>query len=680
MCGIAGAWLNPSRRPPEWLAAVGDMTNALRHRGPDGEGLWEDRHAGIALGHRRLAIVDLSEAGRQPMISASGDIVVTYNGEIYNFLALRRELEAAGCRFRGHSDTEVMLAAFERFGVGPALERFAGMFAIAAWDRRERVLHLVRDRMGKKPLYVGAIDGAVFFASELSALHAFPGFHPSVEPAAAAAMLQYGWIPDPLCIFKGVFKLPPASHLAISAGDLEGADVGSLQAKVRQWWSLSAVATAGQGARSHDDSELTEELETILRTVVRERMIADVPLGALLSGGIDSSAVVAMMQAESGRPIRTYTIGFREAHYNEADHAGRVAAHLGTEHTRLDVTPAEALAVIPDLARIWSEPFADELQIPTYLVSRLARQHVTVALSGDGGDECFGGYRRHMVAARLDPLFTLPLSLRRVIGGGLHAANAAFAHPLARRALPGRLQRGVPEGDPARLGRTLAARSEDHLYSSLISADGWLAHQDDMALVGAPPLRDRASRLMYRDMAAYLPGDVLVKVDRASMAVGLQARAPLLDHRIVEFAWRVPVSAKLRGRTSKWILRQVLRRYLPEPLFDRPKSGFDVPVGAWLRGPLREWADDLLNGSRELDAGVLDQQRVLNAWREHLRGRRDRGREVWAALMMKAWLIAEAGRRGPRPVPGEAAAGKRPPLRGYALEDAAREATGGVGE
>lgn len=647
MCGIAGILLSPARMNRPGLGALPAMLDTLRHRGPDGEGVWFDRDAGLGLGHRRLAIVDLSEAGRQPMHSHNGGLVATYNGEIYNFLELRAELEQRGARFRGSSDTEVMLAAFEALGIEPALRRFAGMFAIALWDQGRRELHLVRDRLGKKPLYVTMVKGALVFASELRALRAFPGFDAQIDPGAVALLLRYGWIPDHMCIWQGVFKLPPGTRLTLSASDLAANSVEQLRQLARPWWSLEEAARAGQAEPLPDnDAALIDQLDTLLRTAVRQRMIADVPLGALLSGGIDSATVVALMQAQSTAPVRTYTVGFDEAGYDEAGHAERVARHLGTIHTRLLLSPAEAQAIIPSLPSIWDEPFADESQIPTYLVARLARRHVKVVLSGDGGDESFGGYRRHAIAARLGAVLGLPRPFRRAGGAALRLLHPDFGgrwlHALP---LPAAVRRTLAGRDLAKLAALVSAGDEALLY------DGLLALTDRPAVVTGRRTLDRLDaiaadlpgRLMYRDLSRYLPGDVLVKVDRASMAVGLEARCPLLDHRVVEFALRLPARAKVRGPVSKWLLRQVLCRYVPEALFERPKAGFDVPIGAWLAGPLRPWAEDVLATARRVDDGLLDQRRVAEVWSEHLAGRSDRGYEIWAILMFQAWRASEHG-------------------------------------
>lgn len=644
MCGIAGIFVTPSRASPSSLDALPAMLDTLRHRGPDGEGVWLDAAAGIGLGHRRLAIVDLSDTGRQPM-HGEGGLVTSCNGEIYNFRELRVELEARGRTFRGTSDTEVMLAAFECFGIEAALRRFAGMFAVALWDGQRRELHLIRDRLGKKPLYLALIKGVLVFASELRALRAYPGFDAPIDPAAVTALLRFGWVPDHMCIWQGVFKLPPGTRLTLSARDLAANSIAALRAKVKSWWSLEETAKVSLSEPlPHDDEALVAELDELLRLAVGQRMLADVPLGALLSGGIDSSTVVALMQAQSANPVRTFTVGFVEAGYDEAAAAQRVAHHLRTDHTMLRVSAAEAQAVIPDLPAIWDEPFADESQIPTFLLARLARRHVTVALSGDGGDECFGGYRRHVTAARLGALFGLPRPLRMAGGATLRLIHACSTGRLLR-ALPisPALRRSLAGRDLEKLAALMSARDEAALHESLLSVT---CHP---AVAASGPASDRVDafavdlpgRLMYRDLSRYLPGDVLVKVDRASMAVGLEARCPLLDHRVVEFSLRLPARMKVRGRTSKWLLRQVLRRYVPDALIKRPKAGFDVPIGAWLAGPLRPWAEDVLATARRSHDGVLHQQRVAEIWRDHVAGRRDRGHELWAILMFQAWRAAQ---------------------------------------
>jgi asparagine synthase (glutamine-hydrolysing) len=641
MCGIAGILLTRAANPRH-LAAIDAMTATLHHRGPDGEGIWLDRDGGVAFGHRRLAIVDLSEAGHQPMLSNSERLAMTFNGEIYNFAGLRLGLKAKGHRFRGNSDTEVMLAAFESFGIGPALAQFSGMFAAGIWDRKHRALHLVRDRMGKKPLYIALADGALLFASELKAILAYPDFRPTVDTQALAMVLRQGWMPDQHCIWKGVFKLPPGTMLSVRAEDLETASIEGLRARVLPWWSLAAVALDGQERPlALAESELDAELDELLRSAVRQRMVADVPLGAFLSGGIDSSTVVALMQAQSSRPIRTFTIGFREAQYDEAAHASEVARYLGTDHTEFRLTPAEVRAVIPELPLVWDEPFADESQIPTLLLSRLARRHVTVALSGDGGDECFGGYSRHFTLARLAALFRLPASMRRLAASALlKLTPQAWQEVVRILRLPATLRPALTGGSLQKFARALEATNEQERYRQLttfgsmpVSLDPGI---DDPAEI--PPLSDAVCQLIYRDMASYLTGDILVKLDRATMAASLEARCPFLDDRVIEFAWRLPTLAKIRNGQGKLPLRRLLRRHLPEALFERPKQGFNVPIGEWLTGPLRGWAEELLDGARIRREGLLDSSRVQARWQQHLSGRSDRSGELWAILMVQAWL------------------------------------------
>ena len=654
MCGVVGIFLGAHAADPGRIAAIRAMAATLHHRGPDAEGFWSDLDAGVALGHRRLAIIDVSEAGHQPMLSHGERLVVTFNGEIYNFAELRRELEGHGHRFRGHSDTEVMLAAFEQFGIERALSRFAGMFALAVWDRKDRVLHLMRDRMGKKPLYIAFDRGALLFASELKAIRAFPGFQARVDAAAVAMVLRRGWVADRHCIWEEVFKLPPGAMLSIRADDLRTGGIDTLRTRVRNWWSLAEVAENGQRDPPElGTMDLEIELDRLLRTVVRERMVADVPLGAFLSGGIDSSTIVALMQVQSPRPVRTFTVGFSEASYDEAAHASEIARYFGTEHTEFRLTPAEALAAVPELPEVWDEPFADESQIPTLLLSRLARQHVTVALSGDGGDECFGGYARHFLLARLAGPISLPAAARRMAASGLRLLSPTLWQRLLGATSVSRAFRATcNETSVQRLARLLAAEDEDDLYERLITSDGISVMSERSAAAAAervPPLPDLVSRIIYRDMTGYLPGDILVKLDRASMAASLEARCPFLDHRMIEFAWRVPTRLKVRGGQGKWLLRRVLQRYLPKKLFERPKQGFNVPIGAWLRGPLHDWARDLLDAARIRRDGFLDPDEVETCWREHLSGQAERARELWAILMVQAWL--EAMRSPPSVLP-----------------------------
>lgn len=644
MCGIAGIFLHPEKSDPRKLATIAQLTATLQHRGPDASGTWIDAEGGIALGHRRLSIVDLSEAGKQPMLSRDKNLVMSFNGEVYNFAELRRTLEKSHHRFRGHSDSEVMLATFESFGIEASLPQFSGMFALGVWDRRARTLHLMRDRMGKKPLYIAIVPDGIVFASELKAIRAYPGFEPRIDRNAIAMVLQYGFIPDHSCIWEGVFKLPPGSILSITADDVATGSLPHLRRQVRRWWQLAATAEAGQqNLLTASPADLETELDQLLRDAVQQRMKADVPFGVFLSGGIDSSMIAALMQAQSQQPIRSFTIGFAESSYDEAHHAAMVARHFGMEHTEFRVTPDEALAVIPDIPQVWDEPFADESQIPTLLLSRLARQHVTVALSGDGGDECFGGYSRHIAMARLGLLFKMPARLRHMMAAAFHMRSPeAWEKWFGSLPLSEDMRALLIKDNLDKLARVLNVTNDGELYHRLMSFSrgsqtasfGLLEHED------IPDLSDAASHIMYCDMASYLVGDILVKLDRATMAASLEARSPFLDHRVVEFAWRLPTALKVRNGQGKWILRQVLRRYLPEYLFERPKQGFNVPIGFWLRGPLREWAQGLLDMRRIRDDGLIDSRSVQACWQEHLTGQRDRSRYLWSVLMVQSWLDA----------------------------------------
>lgn len=647
MCGIAG-FLAPIKTDDPFAIAT-RMADAIVHRGPDDGGAWVDEAAGVTLAHRRLAILDLTPAGAQPMISACGRYVMAFNGEVYNFKEIRIELEKAGTApaWRGHSDTEVMLAAIAAWGLEAALKKFAGMFAFALWDRENRTLALARDRLGEKPLYYGWAGGSFLFGSELKALRAHPAWLGEINRDAVTLLLRHNAIPAPHSIYRGIYKLPPGTWLSLTERD---AATRALPSPV-VYWSARSVAEAGQRNRFQgSNAEAAAELERLLGRAISGQMVADVPLGAFLSGGIDSTTVVAMMQAQSHRPVKTFTIGFKEAGYNEAEHAHAVARHLGTEHTELYVTPRDAMDVIPGLSAIYDEPFADWSQIPTYLVSRLARSHVTVCLSGDGGDELFGGYNRHFWVRNLwRKLGWMPRPLRAALAGALTtlppaAWNATFQQ--LEHMLPARLRYAIPGDKLHKAAEILAMRSPEDIYLGLVSH--WKnpaqlvpgSHEPATLLTDPchrPDLPDFEHRMMYLDQMTYLPDDILTKVDRAAMAVSLETRVPLLDHRVVEFAWSLPLSMKIRHGQGKWLLRQVLYQHVPKELIERPKMGFDVPIDHWLRGPLQSWAAALIEPGRLAREDFFDPAPIQRKWTEHQSGSRNWSFHLWSVLMFQAW-------------------------------------------
>ena len=649
MCGIVGM-IDLRRETPEadLRAIVGRMAFTVRHRGPDDTGVWVDAAAGIALGHRRLSIVDLSPAGHQPMESPSGRYVIVFNGEIYNYLQLREELKRKAngdLRLRGHSDTEVLLLAVEHWGLGQTICRANGMFAFGLWDRREQALHLGRDRLGEKPLYYGWMGKTLLFGSELKALRAHPDFEGEIDRDAVSLYLRHGYIPAPYSIYKGIKKLPPATLLSVSYREEQ-------PACPLPYWSLKDVAERGtRGPFRGREEEAVEQLDDLLLDSVKIRMIADVPLGSFLSGGVDSSTVTALMQAQSNRPIRTFTIGNWNPGYNEANQALSVAKHLRTEHTELYVSAEQALQVIPHLPAIYDEPFADSSQIPTFLLSRLTRQYVTVGLSGDGGDEIFGGYNRHVWSKRIwKTVGWVPRGLRRGAGAAMTSVPVHYWDAFwlgVAPVLPRHWNHRQPGYKLHKLAELLGSEDLPSLYYGTTSQ--WLdpvsvvvgADEPPTALSyrdGWPNLTDFEHQMMYLDTVTYLADDILTKVDRASMAVGLEARVPLLDHRLIEFAWTLPLSSKIRERQGKWALRQVLYRRVPRDLVERPKSGFGIPLGTWLRGPLRNWAESLLDSSRLRQEGYFISEPIQQKWREHLSGQREREAQLWNILMFQAWL------------------------------------------
>lgn len=639
MCGLTGFF---GRSALAHRAAVNGvlthMAQAIESRGPDAFGSWADPEAGIALAHRRLAIVDLTPAGAQPMVAAGGRYVLAFNGEIYNHLKLRAELN--GVAWRGHSDTETLLAGFETWGVEATLQRAIGMFAFALWDREQRVLTLGRDRLGEKPLYYGwqgqGAQAVFLFGSEVSALRRHPAFAAPINRDALALYMRHNCIGGEHSIYQGIFKLLPGHLLTLTAGQTEP--------RVWAWWSAAEVAQRGVAKPfAGSPGQAVDALEALLSNAVGQQMVADVPLGAFLSGGVDSSTVVALMQAQSSRPVKTFSIGFHEAGYNEAEHAKAVAQHLGTEHTELYVSAQQALDVIPKLPTLYAEPFADSSQIPTYLVSQLARQHVTVSLSGDAGDELFCGYNRYQMTARLwSKLQRVPKPLRRA------AATTITAVPPARWDALGRFLPVARLGDKLHKGAALLGhQSAADLYLGMVSH--W-SQPNGLVLDGrepptvltcqAPALTglNEVERMMALDMLSYLPDDILAKVDRAAMGVSLETRVPMLDHRVVEFAWSLPMSTKLRGGVTKWPLREVLYRHVPRSLIERPKMGFGIPIDQWLRGPLRDWAETLLSESRLRQEGYFNPAPIRQKWAEHLSGQRNWQYHLWDVLMFQAWL------------------------------------------
>ncbi|MBT8282991.1 MAG: asparagine synthase (glutamine-hydrolyzing) [Muriicola sp.] len=650
MCGITGFVNYQSYQSNEELAEiVTRMSNQLVHRGPDDSGVWLDQNAGIALGHRRLSIIDLSPEGHQPMTSSCGRYVIAFNGEIYNYRDIKAKLEQEKLApvWRGHSDTEIMLSAISSWGLINALKEFNGMFAFALWDKQEKTLSLARDRLGEKPLFYGAVDGVFLFGSELKSLKAHPQWRSDIDRGALSLYLRYNYVPAPYSIYQNIKKINQGEYLTLT---FSGGQVSEL---VRDhYWSPKEVAEKGSANLfANTEEELTDKLEILLKDSIKIRMEADVPIGAFLSGGVDSSVVVALMQQQSSSPVRTFSIGFHEDGFDEAQDAARVAQHLKTSHTELYVTAEKSMSVIPGLPRLYDEPFADSSQIPTFLVSEMAKQHVTVSLSGDGGDELFGGYTRYLMSADIwNKMEKLPQVVRGNIAKLILLIQPQSWDQIFRMIdplIPKNLKQSMPGDKLHKLAGLMSANSPENIYKRLISI--WDqpnkiaidSYEPNTVLTDKnqwPQVNDFTHYMMHQDMVGYLPDDILVKVDRASMGVSLEARVPLLDHRIVEFSWQLPKLMKIQNKQGKCLLRNVLYRHVPRELIDRPKSGFAVPFGEWLKSPLRDWAESLLSESLIRKQGYLNPEIINKCWHEHLSGKRDWKYRLWNILMFQAWL------------------------------------------
>jgi asparagine synthase (glutamine-hydrolysing) len=657
MCGFAGFLTINTNVLANADAIANAMALTINHRGPDDAGVWFDDQAGIALAHRRLSIIDLSPAGHQPMTSKRNRYVIAFNGEIYNHLELRRELElmpqpfsisardSVAINWRGHSDTETLLAGFEAWGVEATLQKTVGMFALSLWDKEDKTLTLARDRMGEKPLYYGFQNKAFLFGSELKALKANPEFLSEIDRDVLCLYLRHCYIPAPYSIYKGIKKLLPGTYVQVRLGD----DVNSTSLSPKSYWSMEeAVARGIDNPFTGSDEQAVHVLDAQLKESIGLQMMADVPLGAFLSGGVDSSAVVALMQSQSIRPVKTFSIGFDEAGYNEADYAKSVANHLGTDHTELYVSAAEAMEVIPLLGKMYDEPFADSSQIPTFLVSNMAKKHVTVSLSGDGGDELFCGYNRYVLADNWNKIGMVPLIMRRVASRALNSFQPKTWDVVFKQI--GNLKK-MPDnmGDKLeKLAKVMGRETIQEAYYQLVSE---IDHPERIVIGATEPetwltktgiktnFNDPMQYMMIMDAMTYLPDDILVKVDRATMANSLEARVPFLDHRVVELASRLPMNMKMRDGKTKWILRQVLYQYVPKELIERPKAGFGLPLGEWLRGPLRDWVESLLDEERLVDEGYFNALYIRNIWHSHLSGKSNHQSLLWSVLMFQAWLV-----------------------------------------
>jgi len=654
MCGLTGFLWGSDLKIESASVQLESMTEAIRHRGPDDKGTWIDNEARVAIGHRRLSILDLSSAGHQPMASNSNRYVIAFNGEIYNHNELRNQLNKSNSNlidWSGHSDTETLLMCFEFWGVEQTLIRLVGMFAISLYDIKKKSLYLIRDRMGEKPLYYGWNNGIFLFGSELKSIKSFSSFLAEVDRNALALYLKYDYVPSPYSIYKGINKLPQGSYIEISMVNRVWSQE-NLSDPV-YYWSMGEIAKSEKDANkfNNSDKDTIQKLDNLLLKSIKQQMISDVPLGAFLSGGVDSSVVTALMQKQSIGKVKTFTIGFNERHFNEAQHAKAVACHLGTEHTELYVSPEDAMNVIPHLPQIYDEPFADSSQIPTFMVSKMTRQHVSVALSGDGGDEIFGGYNRYFMANRAwKRIEKAPLMLRKYFSKGITSVSPKTWNGIINGAsvlLPESIKITHPGDKVYKLADMLNSMNIDDVYGGLVThwknpfeiVIGCTSQIDEInESIETLDFNNPESKMMYLDSITYLPDDILTKVDRASMGVSLETRAPFLNHNVVEFAWQLPFDMKIRNNKGKWILRQVLDKYVPKKLIERPKMGFGVPIDSWLRGPLRDWAESLIGESRLREEGYFQPEPIRKIWDEHLSGHRNWQYHLWSILMFQAWL------------------------------------------
>ena len=648
MCGICGFYSGVKSTNYNTIAK---MSLAISHRGPDGSGSWLDKNSSMVLGHQRLSILDLSEAGSQPMQSSSSRFVITFNGEIYNHLQLRNEIEESNSNliWRGHSDTETLLESIELWGVEVALQKIDGMFAFGLWDKKKRSLMLVRDRIGEKPLYYGwqgdGVNKAFLFGSELKALKAHPEFKGEINRDAIALQFRHNYIPAPYSIYKNIFKLLPGHYLILSENDLNN----HIFKKSKAYWSLAKCAINGNS--NHlilNEKDIETDFEKNLKLSIKKQMISDVPLGAFLSGGVDSSTVVALMQCQSDDPIKTFTIGFNESDYDEANYAKKIAKHLRTNHTELYISPKEAMDVIPKLPNIYDEPFSDSSQVPTFLISQLAKQNVKVALTGDGGDELFCGYNRYLLSKKFWNLLNLmPLSTRKILSRLIQSISPQKWNKISK-ILPIFFSKYANFGDKMHKGaNVLKAKTIDHLYYMLTShwqnpTEVVLESQEGGTfLTEFKPCLDGLNsqeQMMVLDFLSYLPDDILAKVDRAAMSLSLETRTPFLDHKLIEYVWKIPHSYKIRKGKGKWILRQILNKYVPPSLTERPKMGFGVPIDSWLRGSLRDWAENLLDEKKLMQEGYLNAKLIKNKWNQHLSGKMNWHHHIWNILMFQSWM------------------------------------------